>query len=217
MTGAGRGPKLHGMDKIERIATACGPLGVVLMLAGNGMAGTSPGVDAPAADVSAYLAELDPAWAGAGLEVAGLLLLLVFAAALSRRAGGTWGTIALASGAAGVAVKLATAIPLGALWLRPESVDPAVAGLVLDVGAIGFAVTGALLAALPAAAAACGILPRWLTILAGLTVVALLVQVPLFRQEFGLGFLLLMIWTVATGLVLLRGRNLGARAALQPA
>ena len=205
------------MNQIDRIATACGPAGVVLMLAGNGMAGTSPGVDAPASEVGDYLAGLDPAWAGAGLEVAGLLLLLAFAAGLSRRIGGTWGTLALAGGSAGVAVKLATAIPLGALWLRPETADPVVAGLILDVGAIGFAVTGALLAGLPAAAAAGGILPRWLSILAGLTAIALLVQVPLFRQEFGLGFLLLMIWTLVTGIVLLRGRNLGARPAFQPA
>ena len=205
------------MNQIDRIATMCGPVGVVLLLAGNSVAGTSPGVDAPAAEVGAYLAGLEPAWAGAGLEVAGLLALLVFAAAMTRRIGGTWGTLALAGSAAGVAVKLATAIPLGALWLRPEAIDPDVAGLVLDVGAIGFAVTGALLAALPAAAALSGILPRWLTIFAGLTVPALLVQVPLFRQEFGLGFLLLMIWTTATGIVLLRGRNIGARAALQPA
>ena len=187
------------------------------MLVGNGMAGTSPGVDAPREEVRAYLAGLDPAWAGAGLEVAGLLALLVFAVGLSRRIGGAWGALALAGGVAGVAVKLATAIPLGALWLRPEAVDPAVAGLVLDVGAIGFAVTGALLAALPAAAAASGVLPRWLAILGGVTVVALLAQVPLFRQEFGLGFMLLMLWTLACGVVLLRGRDLGARAALQPA
>lgn len=205
------------MNQIDRIATACGPAGVVLLLAGNGMAGTSPGVDAPAPEVGAYLAGLDPAWAGAGLEVAGLLLLLGFAVGLSRRIGGTLGTLALACGSAGVAVKLATAIPLGALWLRPETADPVVAGLILDVGAIGFAVTGALLAGLPAAAAAGGILPRWLSILAGLTAIALLAQVPLFRQEFGLGFLLLMIWTLITGIVLLRGRNLGARRALQPA
>lgn len=212
-----RGPKVRAMNQIDRIATACGPAGVVLMLGGNGMAGTSPGVDAPASEVGEYLAGLDPAWAGAGLEVAGLLLLLVFATALSRRIGGTWGALALACGGAGVAVKLATAIPLGALWLRPEAIDPVVAGLILDIGAIGFAVTGALLAGLPAAAAAGGIMPRWLTILAALTVVALLVQVPLFRQEFGLGFLLLMIWTLITGIALLRGGNLGDRPAVQPA
>ena len=204
------------MTEIDRIATAGGPVGVVLMLAGNSMAGASPGVDASREDVGTYLAGLDPAWVGAGLEVAGLLALLVFAAGLSRRIGGTWGAVALTGGAAGVAVKLATSIPLGALWLRPEAVDAGLAGVVLDIGAIGFAIAGALLAAMPLAAAAGGILPRWLTILGGLTVVALLAQVPLFRQEFGLGFLLLMVWSATTGVVLLRGRNLGSRTALQP-
>ena len=205
------------MTKIDHIAAACGPAAVVLLLTGNGMAGATPPLDAPPAEVQSYLTGLDPAWAGAGLEVAGLLALLVFVVGLAGRLGGGLGTLALAGGAAGVALKVATAIPLGALWLRPETADPDLAGLVLDVGMIGFAVSGALLAAIPAAAAASEILPRWLKILGAITAVALLAQIPLFRQEFGLGFMLLMIWTIAAGVTLLRGRNLRTSPEFQPA
>jgi hypothetical protein len=203
------------MTTQDRLMTACGPAGVALLLVGNSMAASDmPAVDASDRELQAYLTNLDPAWLGATLEVFGLVALLVFAVALSRQ---VKDSLVLAGGAAAVAVKLATALPLLAVWMRPEAIDPSVAGLALDLGTIGFTAGGALFALVPAAAAARELLPGWLRVCGAVTAVALLAQVPLMREEFGLGFLLFMLWTIATGVVLLRGRNLRAPAALQPA
>jgi hypothetical protein len=207
------------MTDQDRFMAACGPLGVALLLVGNGMAaGDMPAIDASDRELAAYLGDLDPAWLGANLEIIGLVALLVFCVGLSRRVeSGALRSLVLAGGAAGVSLKLATALPLLAVWLRPEAVAPAVAGVALDLGSIGFAAAGGLLALVTGGAAASGTLPRWLRILGGAATVALLVQIPLFRQEFGLGFLLFMVWTAATGLVLLRARNLERVPALQTA
>lgn len=203
----------------ERLMTACGPAGVALLLAGNSIAGADvPAIGASDRELQAYLAGLDPAWTGVTLEIFGLVALLVFAVALSQRAAdATLRALVLAGGAAGVAVKLATGLPLLAVWLRHDTIDPALAGMALDLGSVGFAAGGALFALMPAAFSTGGALPRWLTVAGALTAVALLAQVPLFRQEFGLGFMLFMLWTAVTGVVLLRARNLRAPAALQPA
>jgi hypothetical protein len=196
------------MTNHERLMTAAGPAGVVLLLAGNGMAGAGmPGIDANDRELQTYLDGLDPAWLGSTLEIFGLVALLVFSVALSRRvADGALRSLVLAGGVAGVAVKLATALPLMAVWLRPEAVDPALAGVALDLGSIGFAAGGALFALMPAGLAAASVLPRWLSIGGAVTALALLAQVPLFRQEFGLGFLLFMLWTIAAGVTLMRDR-----------
>jgi hypothetical protein len=190
-----------------------------MMLIGNSLAGSGmPGIDASEQDLRAYLTGVDPSWLAVTLEIFGLTVLLVFLVALSRRpAQSGLRALVLAGGAAGIAVKLATALPLVAIWLRPEAVDPAVAGLAIDLGSIGFAAGGALFALVPAGIAAAGALPRWLSALGGVTSVALLAQVPLFREEFGLGFLLFMVWTIAAGVVLLRSPAPARAAALQPA
>lgn len=194
----------------ERSMIAAGPLGVALVLVGNSLAGGGvPAVAAGDRELQAYLNQLDPSWFGVTLEVFGFVALLVFAVGLSQRAGSS---LVLAGGAAGVAVKLATALPLLAVWLRPEAVDPGIAGLALDLGTIGFAAGGALLALIPAGLIASDLLPRWLTVAGAVTAVALLAQVPLMREEFGLGFLLLMLWTLVTAVVLLRPRTRASRA-----
>lgn len=205
------------MTTLDRTLSACGPLAVALMLAGNGIVGGTPGLGAPRAELDTFLRELEPAWAGAGLEALGLLALLAFAVGLARRAGGTLGTLVVAAASAAVAVKLATALPLATVWLRADTIDPQTAGLALDAGMLGFVLTGALLALVSGAVAASAILPRWLAVLGGVTSLALLSQLLLFRQEFGLGFLLFMIWTLAAGTVLLRGGEVERRAAPQPA
>lgn len=199
--------------------TACGPAGVVLLLAGNGMAGSGmPGIDASDRELRTYLANVDPAWLGVTLEILGLVALLAFIVVLSRRpADGDLRSLVLAGGVAGVSVKLATALPLVAVWLRPEALDPAVAGIVLDLGSVGFAAAGALLALVAGGVAAAGVLPRWLGVLGWVAAAALVAQIPLFRQEFGLGFMLFMVWMLAAGIVLLRGGNRERAPALQPA
>lgn len=187
---------------------ACGPAGVVLLLAGNSMAGTTPPTDAGRQEVQAYLGSLDPSWPGVMLEMLGLLALLVFFAALSRRpADGTLRTLVLAGGVAGVTLKFATALPQIAVWMRPSDVDAGTAVVIFGLGTIGFSISGALFALVPAAMAASGLLPRWLRIAGAVVAVALLAQIPLFREEFGLGFLLLMLWIVATGITSMRATS----------
>lgn len=194
---------------------AGGPAGVVFLLVGNSMAASDlPPAGASERELQAYLTALDPSWLGGALEIFGLVALLVFAVGLSRL---VESSLVLAGGAAGVAVKLATALPTLAVWMRPESTDPGLAGFTLDLGTIGFAAGGALLALIPAGVATAARLPGWLRIGGVVTAVALLVQVPLMREEFGLGFLLLMLWVIAAGVVLLRSRARTATAGLQPA
>ena len=197
---------------------ACGPAAVVLMAAGNGMAGSAmPGIDATNAELASYLRGLDPGWAGLGIEIFGLLALLLFAIHLAGLARGTAANLVLAGATAAAAVKLGSIAPVAAMWLRPETVDPGVAGLILDANSAAFVLTGAISALVPAGMAASGVLPRWLSIFGAVTAFALVAGIAGFREEFALGFLLYLVWTAATGLILLRGQNLGTRGALSPA
>lgn len=192
---------------------ACGPAAVVLTIAGNEMAGsTVPGIDATQAELAAYLQGLDPGWAGLGIEIVGLLALLVFVVHLStvlRRSDpdGAAPALVLAGGTAAAAIKLASIAPVAAMWLRPEAVDPVMAGLILDANGAAFVLTGAVSALVAGGAAAATVLPRWLRVFGGVTAFALIAGVAGYREEFALGFLLYLIWTIVTGVILMRGRS----------
>ena len=194
---------------------ACGPAAVVLTIAGNEAAGsTMPGIDASGEELATYLRGLDPGWVGLGIEIVGLLALLAFAAYLASLLHGVAANLVLAGGAAAAALKLASIAPVAGLWLRPETVDPQVAGLILDANSAAFVLTGAVSGLLVAGASVSGLLPRWLSVFGGVTAVALVVGIAGYREEFALGFLLYLIWTFVTGIVLLRPRT---RASREPA
>lgn len=199
---------------------ACGPVAIVLMIAGNEMAGsTAPGIDAPREELASYLQGLEPSWIGLGIEIVGLLALLVFTVYLATvvRSHLAAAGLVLAGGIAAAAVKLASIAPVAAMWLRPEAVDPDVARLILDANSGAFVLTGAVSALVAGGAALSGVLPRWLAIFGAVTAFALVAGISGYRSEFALGFLLYLIWTLATGIVLLRGRGLRAGAALRTA
>jgi hypothetical protein len=135
---------------------------------------------------------------------------------VAARIGGTAGRFVLVGAATAAAVKLASFTPVMALWLRPDEIDPALAGLVFDANAAAFTVTGAAYAlatgGVAAAAMTSSRLPRWTGWTALVVTIALLASLPLFVEEVAIGFLLYLIWLVALSVALVRqelGRGRG--------
>lgn len=203
------------------IATAAGGIAFVLLaVIGNDVlagAGEAPSSDAPAREIGAYVMANPPTtgdWAGMYLEVIGLLALAAFVVHVwgvlrSSDTDGRWSTLALVGGAAAVTVKLASAAPVFAVWLRAdEGIDPQLATALLDMNVAGFALTGAalslMLAGVAGAVAATGVLPRWLGVTAGLLAVALLTTLPLAAAGFSPAFLLALLWLIAASAVMVR-------------
>jgi hypothetical protein len=196
------------------IGAGAGVAAVVMMVAGNGLAGGQdvvPAVGASEAEVARVLETLDPgagARGGAALGVLGVLMLTVFLLHVAALIGGTAGRFVLVGAATAGAVKLVSFTPVMALWLRPDEVDPALAGLVFDANAAAFTVTGAAYALATGGAAAAAItssrLPRWTGWTALVVTIALLASLPLFVEQIAIGFLLFLIWLVALSVALVR-------------
>lgn len=204
-------------EPTSRLQGICGLAAVGAVVAGSGLAGSeTPAIGARDSEIAAYLRSLDPGaaeWAGAGLEVLGLLALLAFFALLAARLDRSAAGVVIGAAGAGVALKIASMTPVLAIWLRPDPVDPAVGGLALDANSVAFNLTTALLgvAVLAAAVGALrsGGLPRWAAGSGVAVGVLMLAAVATVTTGFVLGFLLFLLWTVAVSAHLLRPRGAG--------
>jgi hypothetical protein len=208
----------------RRLAAAFGLFFVVSLLAGNSLSqlDASPDAGAPAEAYASWLAE-SPAgaafWAGAYVELLGLLAMLAFVvtlwAVLRRGVVGEldWlPTLALGAGLVSVAVKLASgpiALPAydrGAAGLSGDTI----AALIEANGwsfVLSFALNGLFLLAAGAAVVLSGVLPRWL----GWAAVAfgvLNLAAPLGGLGAPPAILLFLLWVLlASGFLLLPPRR----------
>lgn len=203
-----------------RFGAAAGIGFVVLLLVGNGL--TEAG--APTADTDEAALEYLQLLAtgsnriGLAMELLGFGLMAAFIARLhsalrDAEGPGAWlPGFALIGGVLTLAVKLSWgAGTLAALWQRDE-IDAAAAALLLDVGDAAFLVTcatfGLLLLGAGASAFSSGLLPRWLSIggivAGGVASLGLLATDSLDAGPGIIGWLLGLVWVVATSIVLLR-------------
>jgi hypothetical protein len=128
---------------INGIAALGGVLYTILALGGLLLIGdTLPEASLPPAELARHLADHPPTtltWAGISLELAGLLMLLLFCARLALFLDRSWaGAAALACGAGAVVVKLAGAGPVLAVLAFPDGLGPEIlAGLLrINDGAV---------------------------------------------------------------------------------
>jgi hypothetical protein len=213
----------------RRVAAVLGIFFVVSLLLGNSLSQLDdpPDAGAPADAYAAWLAE-SPAgaafWAGAYIELLGLLAMLVFVVALwavlRRQVAGEWDwvpTLALAAGLVSAGVKLASgpvALPAydrGADGLGGETI----AALIESNGwsfVLSFALNGLFLAAAGAAVLLSGALPRWLGWLA-VAFGAVCLLSPLGGLGAPPAILLFLLWVLlASGFLLLPPRDRARRA-----
>ena len=139
------------------------------------------------------------------------LPFLAYLCSLLRQAesdGGWLSTTALAAGASGVILKLASHAPELAIH-RDQIVKGSQLYKALDNTAGAATLLSLYPLALCCAAVAVialreGVLPRWLGIFTAVTAVALVVNAGFVFAGFVPAFLLFLLWTLVTGLVLLR-------------
>jgi hypothetical protein len=217
---------------IARMGGAAGVLYVVLVFVGEGLSGTgdSPTPGARPADFAHWLAGNAPStggYAGAFLELIGLLAFVVFLAALydvlrrSERERTWLPAAAFGAGLVSVAIKVSAAPAMLAAFSQHGSLDPQLAKVLIEMDDYAFLLTWAvdalLFAAVAASALRTGALPRWLAISAGVIAPLLLASVAGGNQAPPFGFLLGFIWLVAASVVLMRPRYaLGRGALAQP-
>jgi hypothetical protein len=211
----------------HRLAPLSGVAFFLLVMVGNSVATGESNVDHTnsAHEILAYLRAHDGAawWFGTALEIAGLLLLGVFAVYTVRRirsAGvdGRLPTIALAGGVGTVALKLVSGGPAVYAVVRADRISADTAKSLVTVNdwmfVASWAGIGAFVAAGGVAAARAGLLPRPLgiagAVFAGLTAVGAAAGV-----EPGIfGYMLSLLWIAVVSVVFaLRQRR--ARVAIR--
>jgi hypothetical protein len=218
---------------IARTGGAAGALYVVLVFVGQGIAGTgdSPALGSPPADYARWLAANGPGtggYAGAFLELIGLLAFVVFVAVLydllrrSERERTWLPAAALGAGLVSAAIKIGSAPPMLAAFSLGHTIDPQLAKALIEMNDYAFLLTWAvdavLLGAVAASALRTGALPRWLAISAGVIAPLLLASLAGGNEAPPFAFLLALLWFVAAGVVLARADQAPSRAAtLQPA
>jgi hypothetical protein len=171
-----------GTRTIARTGGAAGALYVVLVFVGQGIAGSgdSPALGSPPADYARWLAANGPStvgYAGAFLELIGLLAFVVFVAVLydllrrSERERTWLPAAALGAGLVSAAIKIGSAPPLLAAFSLRHTIDPQLAKALIEMNDYAFLLTWAvdavMLGAVAASALRTGALPRWLAISAG--------------------------------------------------
>ena len=212
----------------QRLAAACGALYVVLLVSGDDFispAGEPPEADAKLSEVSAYLERADSSsfWLGRSIGLLGLCALLVFVVYVSRRIrdeeghGGVLSGLALAAGSVAVALQfLAAPAQFAAVQGASQGLDPQVAQALLHAS-VSFQLSFLPLALFLGAVAAASVLPRWLSIGAGLLGVGLVAGLIGQPEEPAviafMAFALGLLWFVAASVVLVRrvGRPAPAR------
>jgi Domain of unknown function (DUF4386) len=214
---------------IARTGGAAGALYVVLIFIGQGIAGTgdSPALGSPPAESARWLAGNAPTtsgYAGAFLELIGLLAFVVFVAVLydllrrSERERTWLPAAALGAGLVSAALKIGSAPPMLAAFSLRHTIDPQLAKALVEMNDYAFLLTWAvdavLLGAVAAGALRTGALPRWLAIAAGVIAPLLLASVAGGNEAPPFGFLLALLWFVAASVVLMRPRYALGRDAL---
>jgi hypothetical protein len=214
---------------IARLGGAAGALYVVLVFVGQGITGTGdgPALGSPPAEYARWLADSAPSttgYAGAFLELIGLLAFVVFVAVLydvlrrSERERTWLPAAALGAGLVSAAIKITSAPPMLAAFSLRSSIDPQIAKLLVEINDYSFLLTWAvdavLLGAVAASALRTGALPRWLAISAAAIAPLLIASVAGGNEAPPFAFLLALIWFVATSVVLTRPRYAFGRGAV---
>jgi hypothetical protein len=221
-----------------RLAAVCGalfPLGILVGDDQINTAGEPPAHDASLAEIKGYLETADGSggyWLGRGLGTLALAALLVFSAYVAHairqreRDHGLLAGIASASGIAAVAVFVVSgSAQFAAVQRGSEGIDLEVARALLDVSGIlfklGFGLVAVFVGSIAVAGLRYDLLPRWLTITAGLLAVGMLGGLAAAPAEaaFGIPLVLTFLWFIAAGIVLawrperaLSGHPVGLRA-----
>jgi hypothetical protein len=203
--------------RTDRLAAASGAIYVVAVMVGNGIAtaGQSNVESGPA--VLTDLQHRSTAQSiGVAMEVLSFAALLVFLAVLYRalrraeRPDGWAASAAFGTGLVATAVKLASAAPGLAAFLRRDDLSPALARTLNDLGGGAFVVSGytfGIFVALAAGSAYGSLaLPRWLSIsglVAGVLTIAAGVAGVLSPAGYvPVPFLLCLVWILAASIVL---------------
>lgn len=215
----------------QRLAAACGALYVVLLVGGDDFinpAGEVPEADAPLREVSAYLDKADSSsfWLGRSIGLLGLCALLVFVVYVSRiirdKEGHGLGLsgLALAAGSIAVALQfLAAPAQFAAVQGASQGLDLQVAQALLHAS-VSFQLSFLPLALFLGAVGAAGVLPRWLSIGAGLLGVGLVAGLIGHPEEPAvitfMAFALGLLWFVAASVVFVRRVGRSAPAPDRP-
>ena len=146
------------------------------------------------------------------LAIAGLVLFIPFLAYLysilraAEGPGGWLAPTAFAAGLCGITLKIVSDVPERAV--RHVEAGTPLEKAINDLADGAFIIALTPLAIFTAAVAAVaiqtGALPRWLGVGAAVTSVALAINGAFFDASFGPAFLLLLAWTFATSIVLVR-------------
>ncbi len=158
-----------------------------------------------------------------GAEVLALLLFVPFLAYLCSQLRNAdtsdWlATTALGAGCVAIAVKLAGVLP--AILVEQGDLTPAIAAALTRFGDVSFMVSmmplGVFLAAIAAIITRSAVLPAWLGWSAAVIAPLLVANAFDLGSEFGPAFILFLLWTLITAIILLR-RAVTAAAHAHPA
>jgi hypothetical protein len=203
--------------RTERLAAASGAIYVVLVMVGNGIATAGQSNVESGNAVLADLQHRTTAQSvGVAMEVLSFAALVVFLGFLYRalrraeRPDGWAAAAAFGMGVIATAVKLASAAPGLAAYLRRDDLSPVLARTLNDLGGGAFVISGyafGIFVALAAGSAFGSLaLPRWLSIsglVAGvLTIAAGLAGVLSPAGYVPVPFLLCLVWILAASIVL---------------
>ncbi len=212
---------------VTRLCAAGGAFYVIVSMLGTSGNSHAPSLSSSRAAIGRWTAQQHTGSAHyvlGALMVVALVAVIPFAAALWRTLRDAEGEPALLSttmlGGAfvWVALKLASATPEFALHWRSQAMSAQLASALHDMGDIAFVMAWVPQALMLGCAAAIilrtAVLPRWLGWLAAVTSVVLLASVPVSNHVPPLGVFLMLLWVLATSIVLVRRPERVARAAV---
>jgi hypothetical protein len=213
--------------QVPRPWALTGALFVVLFFVGGTLGGSSPDIGASRAKLADWVSGQAPTvtdYVGGYLELLAMLALVVFIAqlwSLLRTAEGEHGPLSatvLAGGLLSAAIKISSfPAAFAALWRAKQGVEPQLAAALLDMNNAAFVLSWAADALMVGAAAILilrtSVLPRWLGWSGAAITVILLASVPVASKAPPLGFLLTILWIVATSVALARRAESPVRTA----
>jgi hypothetical protein len=204
--------------QVPRPWALSGAVFVVLFFVGGTLGGSSPDIGASRTKLADWVSSQAPTvtdYVGGYLELLAMLALVAFVAQLwsvLRAAEGEHGPLSatvLAGGLLSAAIKISSfPAAFAALWRAKQGVEPQLAAALLDMNNAAFVLSWAADALMVGAAAILilrtSVLPRWLGWSGAAITVILLASVPVASKAPPLGFLLTILWIVATSVVLAR-------------